>query len=204
MAWILLGVLFSLIATVLVLPRVPAIRSIAGVDGEAPHPAHRGYVLVPSQFGWPEEEEPPSRILTANYRDRWVRPIAMTSDTAAVGVPASFRSVSVIPESDEAVEDLLKRYGPRQVRLYFPEENPGEDEPPAQIGVARRQVPHGPSSPVETQESDAIPTTRYPLAEVVRHGMAIGDACLALASAQGIRDTEQRESLKALPAPVRG
>jgi hypothetical protein len=208
MAWVLLGVLFSLIAAVLLLPRVPAIRRMAGVDGESLPPAREDYVLVPSQFSWPEEEEaPPSRILTANYRDRWVRPIAMTSDTATPWLPPSYRSVSVIHEQDEEVEEALERYGPKQVKLYFSKEKQKEEE------AVQREPEAGPLDAEEVQGSAEVvgpprpiptPTNPEKWAEVARHGLAVGDGCLALANAYGIRDHGPTGSLSEIPAPARG
>jgi hypothetical protein len=202
-AWILLVILLSLIATVLALPRVRAIRRMAGVGDENPHSAPTDYVFVPSQFGW-TEEEPPSRILTANYRDRWVRPIAMTSDTAGISVPASFRSVSVIPKWDEAVEEVLKRYGPGQIELYFPEDMAEGNESPPHESTLERRVPQDPRGLVPMGRSAAESTARDKLTEVARHGMAVGDSCLALATAKGIRESDQAVSLRELPAPAQG
>ena len=101
MAFVLLGILFALIFTVLALPHIAVVRKLAGVD---------------------EEDQGLSRgpVVTDNYRPWMLRPVARTGD----GFPSARRRldliepVTILGPNQRAVNLKSLPYPPRGIRVY--------------------------------------------------------------------------------------
>jgi hypothetical protein len=101
MAYILLGILFALIAAVFALPHIPFVRRLAGVEEE-----EREFVRGP--------------VITDNYRPWMLRPVARTADgfTSARRRFDPIEPVTVLDPEKQLVDFKRLAYPPRGIRVY--------------------------------------------------------------------------------------
>jgi hypothetical protein len=193
--WILIGALFALIALVLLLPRVPAVRRAAGVDPGGEILQTPPFLYIPSAFVNEDEQkgtQVPERILTRNYRGWQIASVARTADQMSSLSPR-LSSVTVMPEAGEDFVKTVKRVHHPGLSIHFYSPAP---EPPKLQEASEPEELTQPEPPAV--EKAAATAFRVPVAPALRqdilaYALASGNRVLATSYALEERVTVPSE-----------
>jgi hypothetical protein len=98
LAFVLLAILLALIVSVLALPRIPAVRRMAGVEEELREPV-------------------PMPVVTENYRPWMLRPVARTGDGFSISSRRGLEPIEPVTVLQGRSTERLP-YPPQGIRVY--------------------------------------------------------------------------------------